>query len=271
MTTTTKQVTTKGGTTFPVEYAPKNDRQGWQVETVGYAYLLAQILNEEHGAVTKIERSGGKWHVITNLKAKTKVITKTQPDTDSAIMRQYRDVKKKHPDALLLFRCGDFYQSYEQDAQEAAKILGITLTKNSKSGQYSAGFPFHALDTYLPRLVRAGKRVAICDQLEKPKKVTEIVKPAKEERQNLSALFGKWLEISKKTLEHIVLLQDNEEYITFGTQAEDTAKILCSEGVEVTKTTDYKYATFPADKINCYLRKFVAAGKKIAFCNAPLE
>ena len=90
------------------------------------------------------------------------------------MMRQFHDLKKKHPDAVLLFRCGDFYETYEQDAKVVSEVLGITLTKRTRSPKgegYMAGFPHHALDTYLPRLVRAGKRVAICDMLEPPKKL----------------------------------------------------------------------------------------------------
>ena len=87
------------------------------------------------------------------------------------MMKQYFELKAKHPDAVMLFRCGDFYETYSEDAIVAAEILGITLTKRA-NGQAKhvemAGFPFHALDTYLPKLVRAGKRVAICDQLEDP-------------------------------------------------------------------------------------------------------
>ncbi|MDE7117474.1 MAG: DNA mismatch repair protein MutS, partial [Bacteroidaceae bacterium] len=96
--------------------------------------------------------------------------------------KQFYDLKAKHPDALLLFRCGDFYETYNEDATVAADILGITLTKRSSvagtsaSGTAMAGFPYHALDTYLPKLIRAGKRVAICDQLEDPKLTKKLVK-----------------------------------------------------------------------------------------------
>ena len=105
------------------------------------------------------------------------------------MMRQFRNIKEQYPDALLLFRCGDFYETYAEDAIRAAKILNITLTKRNNGGANEetamAGFPFHALDTYLPKLVRAGLRVAICDQLEDPKLakglvqrgVTELVTP----------------------------------------------------------------------------------------------
>lgn len=95
------------------------------------------------------------------------------------MMRQFLDMKAKHPDAVLLFRCGDFYETYMQDAVVASEILGITLTRrsNGASGNTEmAGFPHHALDTYLPKLVRAGKRVAICDQLEDPKTTKKLVK-----------------------------------------------------------------------------------------------
>ena len=97
------------------------------------------------------------------------------------MMKQFYDLKAKHPDAVLLFRCGDFYETYAEDAVVAAQILGITLTRrnNGKENMPStemAGFPYHALDTYLPKLVRAGKRVAICDQLEDPKLTKTLVK-----------------------------------------------------------------------------------------------
>ncbi len=96
------------------------------------------------------------------------------------MMRQFFDLKAKHPDAILLFRCGDFYETYCEDAVIASKILGITLTRrsngSSERGSEMAGFPHHALDTYLPKLVRAGKRVAICDQLEDPKLTKKLVK-----------------------------------------------------------------------------------------------
>ena len=97
------------------------------------------------------------------------------------MMKQFYDLKAKHPDAVLLFRCGDFYETYSSDAVTASEILGITLTKRSNGGKGGApvemaGFPHHALDTYLPKLIRAGKRVAICDQLEDPKLTKKLVK-----------------------------------------------------------------------------------------------
>ena len=97
------------------------------------------------------------------------------------MMKQFNDIKRQYPDALLLFRCGDFYETYCEDAVRASKILGITLTHRSSVGgpygdQQMAGFPFHALDNYLPKLIRAGLRVAICDQLEDPKLTKKLVK-----------------------------------------------------------------------------------------------
>ena len=95
------------------------------------------------------------------------------------MMKQFFDLKAKHPDAVLLFRCGDFYETYCEDAVIASRILGITLTKRNNGynkGDEMAGFPHHALDTYLPKLIRAGKRVAICDQLEDPKLTKKLVK-----------------------------------------------------------------------------------------------
>lgn len=99
------------------------------------------------------------------------------------MMKQFFSMKAQHPGALMLFRCGDFYETYGEDAVESARILGITLTRRNNGGSSDsmemAGFPHHALDTYLPKLIRAGKRVAICDQLEDPKKKREAIKGKK--------------------------------------------------------------------------------------------
>lgn len=112
------------------------------------------------------------------------------------LMKQYEEMKRKHPDAVLLFRVGDFYETFSEDAVIASDILGITLTRRANGANNYvelAGFPHHALDTYLPKLVRAGKRVAICEQIESSliqKKmksktaVTEVVTPAKAEPVN---------------------------------------------------------------------------------------
>lgn len=129
-----------------------------------------------------------------------------QMSNEPPIIKQYNDLKQKHPDALLLFRCGDFYETYKEDAVKASNILGITLTKHSKRMDEEgkplkmAGFPYHALDSYLPKLIRAGERVAICDQLESPRQKTsqqeenkpeakqevkEVVSAQKEERHGM--------------------------------------------------------------------------------------
>ena len=98
---------------------------------------------------------------------------------ETPMMKQFNEIKTTHPDAVLLFRCGDFYETFSTDAIKASEILGITLTRRANGTASSvelAGFPHHALDTYLPKLVRAGCRVAICDQLEDPKTTKTLVK-----------------------------------------------------------------------------------------------
>ena len=111
-------------------------------------------------------------------------MAKSDP-SQTPMMRQFFSMKTKHPDALLLFRCGDFYETYGDDAVEASRILGITLTKRNNGGNSGdvamAGFPHHALDTYLPKLIRAGERVAICDQLTVPRQQNQ--EEAKESSQ----------------------------------------------------------------------------------------
>ena len=98
---------------------------------------------------------------------------------ETPLMKQYRDIKSKYPDSVLLFRVGDFYETFHEDAIIASKVLGIILTKRgagSNSETKLAGFPYHSLDTYLHKLVKAGHRVAICEQLENPKLTKKIVK-----------------------------------------------------------------------------------------------
>lgn len=111
------------------------------------------------------------------------------PVQPSTLLTQFDELKAKHPEAVLLFRCGDFYESYREDAEVLAQVLGITLTKRSSDNIAMAGFPYHALDTYLPKLIRAGKRVAICDQIEDPasknlvkRGITDLVTPAESEK-----------------------------------------------------------------------------------------
>lgn len=115
------------------------------------------------------------------------------------LMKQFFEIKAKHPDAILLFRCGDFYETFSADAIEASEILGITLTRRANGAARTvelAGFPHHALDTYLPKLVRAGKRVAICDQLEDPKLTKKLVK------RGVTELVTPGVSYSDTTLNH---------------------------------------------------------------------
>ena len=115
------------------------------------------------------------------------------------MMKQYVEIKTKHPDAILLFRVGDFYETFSDDAIVAAEILGITLTRRANgAAQFVelAGFPHHALDTYLPKLVRAGKRVAICDQLEDPKMTKKLV------RRGITELVTPGVSINDNILNH---------------------------------------------------------------------
>ena len=119
--------------------------------------------------------------------------------SDTPLMQQHRAIKQKYPDAILLFRVGDFYETFGEDAIIASKVLGITLTKRnngSASSSELAGFPHHALDTYLHKLVKAGYRVAICDQLEDPKSVKGIVK------RGVTELVTPGIATNDKLLEH---------------------------------------------------------------------
>ena len=118
---------------------------------------------------------------------------------ETPLMKQYVEMKSKHPDAVLLFRVGDFYETFSDDAIAASEILGITLTRRANGvSQYVelAGFPHHALDTYLPKLVRAGKRVAICEQLEDPKLTKKLVK------RGITELVTPGIAISDNVLNH---------------------------------------------------------------------
>ena len=126
-------------------------------------------------------------------------MAKTTEVKETPLMKQYNDIKAKYPDAILLFRVGDFYETFGEDAIKASKILGITLTKRA-NGQATfielAGFPHHSVDTYLPKLVRAGYRVAICDQLEDPKLTKSIVK------RGVTELVTPGVTFNDKVLEH---------------------------------------------------------------------
>ena len=147
-----------------------------------------------------VKQSAAKSEVETDVKAKSESVSKA--DKATSLAEQYTSLKEKHPDAMLLFRKGDFYETVNEDAQKASKILGITLTKpqDKSPGEQLAGFPHHALDSYLPKLVRAGVRIAIVDEIEA--KVTEKVSPAdlKQKEQNLTEKpVGKATEKTEKT------------------------------------------------------------------------
>ena len=132
------------------------------------------------------------------------------------MIKTFKMLKKKHPDALILFRVGDFYEAYCEDAQKASEVLGVTLTKrNGKDGFYLTGFPTHALDTYLPKLIRAGVRVAICDNIDNAPKAKEAAKETPQDE------YVEYEEI--KTEEP----QQEEEGET-----EKWAKVYCANGYE---------------------------------------
>jgi DNA mismatch repair protein MutS len=125
--------------------------------------------------------------------------SKKEEIAETPLMKQYNSIKAKYPDALLLFRVGDFYETFSEDAIKASQILGIVLTKRANGSATHielAGFPHHALDTYLPKLVRAGHRVAICDQLEDPKLTKTIVK------RGVTELVTPGVSYNEKTLDH---------------------------------------------------------------------
>ena len=132
--------------------------------------------------------------------ANDKVAIKTTTvESETPLMKQFNSIKAKYPDALLLFRVGDFYETFGSDAVKAANILGIVLTKRgngSASFIELAGFPYHSLDSYLPKLVRAGQRVAICDQLEDPKLTKNIVK------RGVTELITPGVSYNDKVLDH---------------------------------------------------------------------
>lgn len=162
------------------------DREGFfLVRSDEYSEAYRQL--EEHDRIEHYEKPYKITNENNNLNDKV-MKQESKQDELSPMMKQFLDLKSKHPDSLVLFRTGDFYETYQQDAEKAAKILGIILTKSTKqkgpdgNAVKMAGFPYHALDTYLPKLIRAGERVAICDQLEAPKQtakrgISELVSP----------------------------------------------------------------------------------------------
>ena len=168
-----------------------DDKRDYKVHLA--ATLYADVLREKLEEQKRMNSPEQKEKEKQEEKAKEEA-TKQETKAVAAValspmLKQFMDLKKKHPDALLLFRCGDFYETYMQDAEKASKILGITLTKSSKTKDPEgkplamAGFPYHALDTYLPKLIRAGQRVAICDQIEAPRQQAQQSEEKVEEQK----------------------------------------------------------------------------------------
>jgi len=160
--------------------------------------------------------------------------TKATGDTETPLMKQYNAIKAKYPDALLLFRVGDFYETFNEDAVKTSKILGIVLTKRANGAAASielAGFPYHALDTYLPKLVRAGQRVAICDQLEDPKTTKTIVK------RGVTELVTPGVAFSDKILDHrsnnfLAVIHQGTTQKGIALLDVSTGEFLCAQGDE---------------------------------------
>lgn len=139
-------------------------------------HLVGEVLNGDDYTIKLIESEDETSNAKEEApipKEETKKTEEVQVEL-TPMLKQFYELKAKHPDAVLLFRCGDFYETYGEDAEDVSKILGITLTKNTKRKDKDgkplalAGFPHYAIDNYLPKLIKAGKRVAICDQLEQP-------------------------------------------------------------------------------------------------------
>ncbi len=157
----------------------------------------------------------------------------SKKSAETPLMRQYYQIKNQHPDAILLFRVGDFYETFAEDAVDSSKILGITLTKRANgSSQYIdlAGFPYHALDTYLPKLVRAGRRVAICEQLEDPKTTKKIVKRGITELVTPGLALSDTLLDGKENNFLASIILDKNDNAGLALLDISTGEFLCSEG-----------------------------------------
>ena len=179
------------GRTDAVAVGTDKSEQEAQTEDVAQKPVQQEDKTEEDSKKEDKQKEEAKEETT---KAETKAVAAVSL---SPMLKQFYDLKAKHPDAILLFRCGDFYETYCNDAEKASKILGITLTRSNRTKDIEgkplsmAGFPYHALDTYLPKLIRAGERVAICDQLEAPKKNQEsaenqVVESARQEESKSS-------------------------------------------------------------------------------------
>ncbi|MGB3799188.1 MAG: DNA mismatch repair protein MutS, partial [Lewinella sp.] len=173
-------------------------------------------------------------------------MAKSKSKKVTPLMAQYNQVKAKHPDALLLYRVGDFYETFGEDAVKAAQVLGITLTSRNNGGSdvELAGFPYHSVDMYLPRLVRAGYRVAICEQLEKPSKEKKIVK------RGVTEIVTPGLVVDDQLLEH----KSNNflACVAFGRGRKDP----CGISLLDISTGEFLVAEGPEDYIDKLLQSF---------------
>ena len=170
----------------------------------------------------------------------TKILAKKTPDGqeplkkgETPLSRQFNQIKAKYPGAILLFRVGDFYETFGEDAVKASKILGITLTRrnNGTADDHLAGFPHHSLDTYLPKLVRAGQRVAICDQLENPAEAKGIVKRGVTELVTPGVSFNDQV-LDNKRNNYVAAISYQEKDAQYGVAFLDisTGEFMCSQG-----------------------------------------
>ncbi len=144
----------------------------WEIKRTGAVSTRAKARQEAEAKERAEQEAKEKAEAEAKAKEEAEAVKTVKAVSATPLIKQYEEMKKKHPDAVLLFRCGDFYECFAEDAQTASEVLGITLTTraNGKAKKiHLAGFPHHALDSYLPKLVRAGHRVAICEQLEEPK------------------------------------------------------------------------------------------------------
>lgn len=151
--------------------------------------LFDELQSQSSAEKAVLENQSNLSSNITASNEKKIVEVSAQEFADCHLMRQWKEIKAQYPTAMLLFRVGEFYEAYNENAKEATKILGITLTKFGKSNIPMCGFPFHALDTYLPKLVRAGKRVAICDEI---KEVDRATKKSSSQVHSISTPSCRW-------------------------------------------------------------------------------
>jgi len=193
---------------------------------------------------------------------------------NEAMQKQYRDLKSKHPDAMLLFRCGDFYETYEDDARECAKVLGITLTKRHSDGVAMAGFPHHALDTYLPKLIRTGHRIAICDQLDPPpgpkrKRGETIDKAAIKREQSDACIDSAEREQAQTKFNNSNNNQNSEDKV----MTNETMKVADLIGKSISNGGNAKYTinSIEGDKVSVTFQMGDSEGKPMTMGVAQVE